>query len=290
MPTIIGEAREGSISIVRNNGRNTVRTPFTFKVRADSKDQDRLQVLACPGLPVVGETISAGYGMCIGKKGVRSALATDIWDIECEFSTEVEEGTDPQTPQQGDPIAWVPTAEIQFEVFDEVVRKDKSGTPKLFVNSAKSPFETGLTIPKTITRRDFFQFEPPTTTISQIEDRNNKVNDATYPVSGGRAAKTLLLQVRSAKIGFYYGQRCWLIDYSLKYNPDTWTLKMLDVGYSYLDSGNRKPYYDDDGQTIILGGLNGSGAKVANQSTDPAELSFERYSTLDFTTFLRFTS
>lgn len=286
MPTLIGEAREGSISIVRNNGRNTVRTPFSFIVEADADDQDRLDVLACPGLPTVGLTVSANYGICIGKKGTRRPDALRIWDVECEFSTEAEEGTDPQTPQQGDPTQWIPVAELQFEVLDEVVRKDKSGTPKLFVNSAKQAFETGLTIPKTILRRDFFQFEPISTTIDDIEDRNNKVNDATYL---GRAEKTLLLQIRGAKLGFYYGQRCWLVDYSMKYKEDTWTLKMLDVGYSYLDgSNNRKPYYDDDDQTIILGGLNGSGGKVASQNTDPAELSFERYETLGFSTFLRF--
>lgn len=285
MPSIIGnsEGRQGSVSIVRNNGRNTVRNKFHYDVLADSADQSRDVIVQTAGLPTVGLTIHPIYGFCIGLNAVRDVNRVDLWHLEFEYSTEAEEGGQ----QVGDPTVWVPVAEIQFEVFDEVVRKDKSGTPKLFVNSAHSPFEVGLTIPKTITRRDFFQFEPASTTLSTLEDRNNKVNSGTYL---GRAAKTLLLQIRSAKYGFYYGQQCWLVDYSMKYNPDTWTLKMLDVGYSYLSGGNRKPYYDDDGQTIILGALNGSGAKVATQSTDPSELSFERYETLDFSTFLRFTS
>lgn len=286
MPSIIGntEGREGRVSITRSNGRNTVRNIFYYDVLADDATQSRDQIVQAPGLPRVGLSTDAIYGGCVGLQATRDPLKSTLWHIEVEWSTEAEEGNQ----QQGDPLTWIPEAEIQFEVFDEVVRKDKSGTPKLFVNSAKSAFETGLTIPKTILRRDFFQFEPISTTIDTIEDRNNKVNTSTYL---GRAAKTLLLQVRGAKIGRYYGLRCWLVDYSMKYKADTWTLKMLDVGYSYLDgSNNRKPYMDDDNMTIVLGGLNGSGAKVATQNTDPSELSFERYETTDFSTFIRLTA
>ncbi|MGN6545929.1 MAG: hypothetical protein ACTHK7_12820 [Aureliella sp.] len=266
-----------------------MRTPFSFLVKADAIDQDRIQVAACPGLPIVGDTTISGYGMCVGKRGTRREQNPLYWDFECEFSTEVEEGTDPQTPQQqgSDPTAWIPTAELQFKVMDEVVRRDKSTIPKLWQNSAKSMFETGLTIPRTILRRDFYQFEPITTTIDQLEDRNNKINDATFL---GRDAKTLLLQIRAAKIGYYYGTRCWLVEYSMKYKEDDWRIKMLDVGYSYLDGSSprkRKPYMDDDKQTIILGGLDGFGNPVDNQETDPEILYFERYETMDFSSFIR---
>lgn len=285
MPTIIGggEGRQGSISIARSNGRNTVRNRFHYDVLADSATQSRDQIVQADGLPIVGLTVDPIYGFCIGLNANRDPVRADLWHLEYEFSTEAEEnGT-----QMGDPTQWAVIAELQFEVFDEVVRKDRSATPKLFQNSAKSAFEIGLTVPRTILRRDFTQFEPESTTIDDFEDRNNTINSATFL---GRAAKTLLLNIRSAKIGYYYGTRCWLVEYSMKYRSDTWTLKMLDVGYSYLDgSNNRKPYYDSDGQTIILGALNGSGGKVASQNTDPSELSFERYSTLDFSTFIRLT-
>jgi hypothetical protein len=53
----------------------------------------------------------------------------------------------------------------------------------------------------------------------------------------------------------------------------------------YLEGGTHKAYLDDDGN-VMLGGLNGLGAKVA-PGTAPAVLEFDMYEELAFADFLR---
>jgi hypothetical protein len=89
----------------------------------------------------------------------------------------------------------------------------------------------------------------------------------------------------SSVIGFYYGNRRRLTRYALRYNIKTWKHKRLDVGTVYLESGKLKPYLDDD-KNVILGGLDGFGAKVA-AGTKPAVREFDQYDELAFATFLR---
>jgi len=108
------------------------------------------------------------------------------------------------------------------------------------------------------------------------------VNSAEFK---GKAIKTLLCTVLSSVIGFYYGNRCRLTKYALRYNDKTWKHKRLDVGTVYLESGKLRPYLDDNGN-VILGGLNGSGAKVS-PGTKPSVLEFDQYSEVAFATFLR---
>jgi hypothetical protein len=64
-----------------------------------------------------------------------------------------------------------------------------------------------------------------------------------------------------------------------------WRHKRLDVGTVFLDGGVHKPYEDDAGN-VILGGLDGSGAKVA-PGTEPNVLEFSMYPEVNFSTFLR---
>jgi hypothetical protein len=70
----------------------------------------------------------------------------------------------------------------------------------------------------------------------------------------------------------------------LRYNAENWKQKRLDVGTVYLNTDVHKPYLDAEGN-VILGGLNGSGAKVAPGS-EPAVLEFEMYPEISFS-FLR---
>jgi hypothetical protein len=82
--------------------------------------------------------------------------------------------------------------------------------------------------------------------------------------------------------------------YSLKYNRKNWKHKRLDVGTVYIDPDGEgecgldgySPYKDCEGN-VILGGLDGSGGKVAT-GDPPAVLEFDEFDELDFNTFLRF--
>jgi len=296
MPELIGERREGAVSVRQGTGGIlNYEQDYHYLVQADHIGQNRFVIATTPGLPVVNQTQIDGLIMCKSKTAKRMDKVALLWEVTCTFSSEVQEGTDPSTPQQGDPLAWQPVAEVEFEPDEEVVRKDVDG--KAWVNSANKPFETGLVVPSLIASATFTQFESAgSLTLNGIMDRNAKVNSATY---NSFAKNTLLLFVQRATIGFFYGTRCWRIQYNMKYKdkpalpskPDTggWTIQQLDAGYQYYDGDLLKPFLDDgDTGSPYVGLLNGSGGKVADQKTgDPVFIAFKRYNKIDFNSFLR---
>ena len=278
--TILGEARPGGATIRSSGGIPILEETYIFTVQAESKNTSRIFVLSTTGLPVVGQTVSAfGISVCKTKTATRRPDRPDIWDVTCEFSSEVDERQNNQNPAT-DPVEWLPVYETKFERLQEVVTKDASGD--VIANSAGQPFATGMTRPRMLPVWEFFQFESPLITDEQIADRNETVNSDVFK---GRAAHTLLLTVPSSVIGFYFGARRRLTQYSLKYNKRNWKHKRLDVGTVFLSGGELLPYLDEDGN-VISGGLNGTGGKVAAGSP-PAVLEFEQFEEIAFADFLR---
>ena len=169
---------------------------------------------------------------------------------------------------------------------------------KAWVNSANKPFEVGLEIPKRIAASTFTQFELlSNTTVEEImQDRCDKVNETAYK---GFEKKSLLLQVDRASIGFYYGVRCWRIQYTVKYrkqdplpgdgNSGGWTIQQLDAGWHYEDdSGDLQAFKDADGNTQFVGLLDGEGGKLDDQENDdPVFIRFDQYEAVNFGSFLR---
>jgi hypothetical protein len=275
-----GETRPAQISIRSAGGIPILDETYHFLVRAESKNTSRLSVILTPGLPIVGITISSfGISVCKSKNAVRRENQPDLWDVTCEFSSEVDERQSNQDPES-DPATWVPIYETKFERLQEHATKDRSG--KAIANSAGQPFENGIIRARYIPVWEFFQFESALITDEQVIARNEVVNSDVFR---GRAAKTLLCTVMSSVVGFYFGARRRLTQYSLKYNDQTWKHKRLDVGTVFLDGGNHKPYLDDEGN-VMLGGLNGSGAKVA-VGDEPAIVEFDMFEAVAFSSFLR---
>lgn len=275
--SVIGEARQGRISIRSNGGIPSIEENYHFLVKSDDKNNSRLNIITTPGLPVVNQTVSSyGYSVCKSTDAVRRPDQPLYWDVTCVFSSEVEEGQNSQDPQS-DPTAWVPIYETKFERLQEVVTEDQSGNP--IDNSAGQPFENGITRARFIPVWEFYQFEPATVSDETIIDRNETVNSAKFK---GRSVHTLLLTVASSVIGYYYGSRVRFTRYELRYNKDNWKHKRLDVGTVYLSSGEFTPYTDSEGN-VMLGPLNGSGAKA----TTPSTLEFEMFPELNFSSFLR---
>lgn len=276
------ERRDGGGSVsTSTSGMPVLNETYHFIVRSDDKDAARIVILyQTPDLPKAGQTVSAfGFALCRNVSVERRADNPYLWDATVTFSSEVQEGQDSQDPES-DPVAWVPIYETKFERLQEVVTKDHNDVS--IANSAGQPFQVGLTIGRFIPIWEFYQFEPATVSDEELIDRNETVNEDEFK---GREAKSLLLTILSSRIGYYYGQRRRLTQYSLKYNERLWTHKRLDTGTIYLDSGNRKPYLDDDGRTVILGGLDGSGARVT-AGDPPALLEFDMYPEISFS-FLR---
>lgn len=283
MPTVQGRNRVGSCRLRSRQGMPVYEVTYSYMVLADSVYQSELQILQADGLPLVYITPEPdGVAICQSKSGTRRPESVLIWDVVCEFSSEIEEGQQSQggTPDpSSDPAVWVPVYETKYERLQEVVTKDQSGSA--IVNSAGQAFETGLTITRHIPVWEFYQFEPATVTDEDIIARCETVNSATFK---GRAAKTLLCVVLTSVIGFYYGRRLRLTQYQLKYNPRDWQHKRLDVGTQYKSGTTLLDFTSSDG-SIMLGSLNGSGAKQA-AGTAPAIRTFDQYATNTFT-FIR---
>lgn len=284
--TIIGEKREGSTRIRSNRGLATLEETYEFIVRSDNKNNSRINILTnTPNLPRVNKTVSAfGFTVCKSIDCKRRKDNPLIWDVTANFSSEVEEnqsssGENDSSDPQANPTEWIPVYETKFERLQEVVTRDLNDVS--IANSAGQPFETGLTISRFIPVWEFYQFEPSTVTDEIIIDRNETVNLNTFK---GKPAKTLLLTVMSSVIGLYYGSRRRLTQYSLRYNSREWTHKRLDLGTVFLDAGAHKAYTDSEGN-VILGGLNGSGAKVT-VGNPPSVVEFDMYPEISFA-FLR---
>ena len=279
--TILGEARPAQANIRSSGGIAVLDETYQFLVRAESKNTSRVLVLATPGLPIVGETVSAfGFSVCTSKSAVRRENQADLWDVTCEFSSEVEERNEDSDPQTN-PESWRPIYETKFERLQEIATRDADGDS--IANSAGQPFENGIIRARFIPIWELFQFEPASITDEQVLERNEVVNDGEFR---GRAEKTLLCTVMSSVIGHYYGSLRRLTRYSLRYNYKNWRHKRLDVGTVYLDGNKHLPYLDDEGN-VMLGGLDGNGAKVT-PGQPPAILSFDMYPAVDFSSFLRF--
>jgi hypothetical protein len=121
--------------------------------------------------------------------------------------------------------------------------------------------------------------------IDDLESRMDTVNSATFL---GIAAGELLLVIRKATVGVWYGKRCWKIDYALKRKRDGWKIKMLNVGYRYKTGSTPAKALFLDGGVNYLGKLQADGTKVADEvADDPSVEEFDQYEELDFNNFLR---
>jgi hypothetical protein len=278
---ILGETREGTGAIRKQGKRLVFEETYTFIVKAQSKTTSRLSILATPGIPRVGYTLSAGgFAICQNVDAARDPINPEIWRVSASFSSDVQEDTSgANESQSGDPTAWTPIAELSFETYTEPVKIDANGDP--ITNSAKQVIQGTLNATRTIVRYDFEQFEQASLDIDDIADRNEKVNSAVYD---GRAAKSLKLTVRSATLGYYYGYKVWRIAYSMAYKPDLWTAKILDIGNTYLSGGVLVEFVDAQNNRII-GNLNGAGGRAAD-GNPPAVIQKDVFQATNFN-FLR---
>ena len=279
--TILGEKREGSGSIRKQGKRLVFEEQYSYIVQASDKNATRLAVLSTPGIPRVGLTLSAGgFAICQSVDCNRDPVNPVIWHVTANFASDVQEDTSgANESQSGDPTVWQPIAELSFETYTEPRKVDANGNQ--IVNSAGQVLQGTLNITRTLVRYDFEQFEPSSTDIDDIADRNEKVNSGTFQ---GKSAKTLKLTVRSASLGYYYGYKVWRIAYSMVYKPDTWQVKLADIGNSYLSGGVLVPFEDSE-KNRIVGNLNGSGGKVTD-GDPPATLTKDIFEAISFS-FLR---
>ena len=291
MPTLEGERREGSCSLATRGGLPVYEEQYHYIVKADSVTQERVEIIATPGLPTPGpngSTTANGFAVCTTLNATRREANALYWDVTATFTSEVDEGIGattlvPGTPQQTSPTEWVPVYETKMERTQEVVAKDIDGVA--VANSAGFAFETGLTIGRYIPIWDLYQFEPDTVTDEDIIDRNETTNEVTFK---GKAAGTLLLTVVDSVIWRYLGQRVRLTRYEVRFNERNWKHKRYDVGPQYLDvvalNIVAKDFLSADGSPMLGNLLQGGQGNVGDP---PNVLEFTIYNELDFHDFLR---
>lgn len=248
---ISGERREGDVQLSTKKGLLTVNETYNYFVQTDNKWVDRFNVLTTPGLPIPGVTISpSNLGVCKSMNAERMENQPLIWKVTATFSSEIEDNSGGGSPGT-DPEAWVPVRETHLEPYEEVMLVDKDN--KKFVNGAGLPYEAGIPTPKDNIRWDFFQFESPLVTDEIVSTRNNKLNDAAFK---GKAKHTLLLKVRRSTLGWYYGKRRRLTEYSLTWKEDNWHTKLANWGDTFMKGGKVYPYiYKSDKNTVVKGPL-----------------------------------
>lgn len=272
--------REGSAKIRSSKGTPVYECSYSYIVVATTVDEDYLDVLSTAGLPIVGVTVEpTGFAICTSKVGTRRAENPKIWDIVCDFSSEIEDTSGSGGDPSSDPETWVPIYETKFERYQEIVTRDFAGNA--ITNSAGQTFANGMTIGRYLPVWEFYQIEASSVSDETIIARTEVVNSSTFK---GRAAKTLLCTVLSSVIGRYYGQLRRLTQYQLKYKAEKWTHKRADVGTLRLNTSGDLVPYEVDGM-VVNGNLDGSGAAVAD-GDPPAILEFEMFNPVSFS-FLR---
>lgn len=284
MPSeIIGEKRGGSGSVKRGDSSSLVFTSsVTFLVVTDSKSVTREEVLLqTPGLPIVGLLYGPYQLVCTSKSCTRSEVNPLYWDVVCEFESNKEDQKQDQNNPSENPTTWIPVFKVDsFTTKEKVITKDRtSPTPKTISNSAETPFETPLTETKTLAQFSFVQFENASQDLLTIMNRNDCVNKTSF---AGRDARTLLLELTGAELGYFGGYQAWRVAYRCTYDPDTHDVKMLDVGPVTL-AGQR--CVDANGIPII-GNLDGSGNQKA-AGLAPYEITFRIKREIEFADFIR---
>lgn len=277
-----GQRREGSGRVRKNGKRLVYEESWRAFYLAEDADMRRDQVLQAAGVPRVGLTVSpGGYAVCESVDADRDPGEPKLWHLSMDFSSDVQE--DPSganESQSGDPTTWIPIASANFETYQWYSVEDRNGNA--FANSAGTPFTSSLPLPRTLIRYDFEQFEPPSTKLDAISERNESINSAEFL---GKAARTLRLTVKEATLGFYYGYKVWRVAYSLLYKKDDWKHKVYDIGPHYLDGGGdpvafkTKPPFEQP----YFGFLTSSGTASAT----PTIKEFDIFEEKNFSDFLR---
>lgn len=280
--TVRGQKREGSGRVRKSKDTLLFEETYSFSVYTDDLATTRLQVLSASGIPVIGQTLSAGgRAVCISLSAERNPANAYEWNVTAEFSSEVEEDSSGSDAGQGtNPTDWIPIAEMSFETYQFYRQFDINKKP--YVNSAGFPFSGGIPETKTIAKFDFDQFEASTLKLEDIIDRNETVNLGSFL---GKPQMTWKLSITNAKLGFYYGYKCWRISYSLAYNPETWIVEICDKGPYFWQAGKKIPFSTVAPQQNHVGLLNGQGGP-APQNT-PSYITFEQNRKLRFSDFIK---
>ncbi len=170
------------------------------------------------GVPVLGSPFPADpFSLAISKDVTSEPESPNVWYVTVEYSREGNPLLDPWQ------IDW------DFTTFTVAAVKDRTGAG--IVNAAGFPFDPPIEIENrrftlSLTRN------VATWSLSQAIDYSNAINDTAILIGNKNfAAKTLKCNAWKASAFEYLGQRYWRESLVIEYNPDTWVLKVANVGF-----------------------------------------------------------
>lgn len=293
MPAILGKQRgmQGGVKQT-NDGFAEYETTWVYKVQADSKDQTEQTILSTQGLPITGfSAIGVGpFGtaaICVSKNAVQDKINATIWDVTCVFSTAAQRTQNQQSEaeQNADPTQWVPQVKYFSEEIETVLFKDFNDDP--ITNPVGELFADPITTPIMITGMRFVQYETGID-FATIVARSNKANSATFQTA---EPHYLLCKIEDADYVFRNGILCWAVQYAIRYHPQTWKEPRLRVGSGYFATANTpltfKLFEDTSAAPKGYGLLNSDGTQKSGMPSSTDFDEFQRFDTIDFSTFLR---
>ena len=299
--SLIGREPGGSIGIQLSDGKISVGESDVYIVQSTIRNEAKLTVLMCSGLPIIGITTTAAGAVCSGLDAVQEKKQPHIWRVTTKFTAEPSQTEDPGSPGGG-PLTWIPIWKGVLETEDDFTEIDASG--RRIVNSAGVWFAEPIARKRKICATAFTQYEDPSLTIDEIMDRTETVNDDDF---NGVPKWRLKLIVKEFEKGFVSDVECWKIKYECRYKKGLpgsnymewdgsdyvvasdysgWRELRLDVSSHQLVSGQLVPCRDQEKRPIANGFLDGAGVQMAPGS-NPKAVAFDRLPEIDFSSFLR---
>ena len=278
MPSILGDSLvdDGGIdsTISYDTGQGLSVKDFTLKysIRADDLSQREDDILATIGLPEIMTYLRGAY--CVRKAAVERNAAALLWEVSCDFSSDVSQAEDPEEPpdQRVARVSWT------TEELDEVIEYDAI-TGKNIVNAAEQQIiATGKTlIPVLQIRRwERYPFNP-----NLFLNYANHVN--TNPFLGAPAGSALLKPMEAAEPqnmnGILYTDVTYRIAFRIRniifegleftafgvpvvfqpviganIPPDAWKMRLLNEGTKERDAAGQplKAAEDEKGNKITV--------------------------------------
>ena len=196
------------------------------------------------------------------------------WLLTCEYEVYLE------VPE--DPLLARPKIQYGSNRFQTTILFDQDGNP--IVNSAfdffeESPEKDDSRNLMTIVRNEA-KYDP-----SLTRGCRNTINNA--PWFGEPKFTWKCLDVTGQMVLDSFGNNYWEVTYEYENKPETWVLKLLDVGYNSIDltDGKRVQIRDKENHPLTAPRPLNSDGTAKNEDDLPDELEFHTYPEIDFTIF-----
>lgn len=236
-------------------------------------DQGQVYLLAAASLP--GRFDPHPTLLLATARRIRIKQLTEspfFWRVTITYSSEPINKEDKDTEENEDPLDRPPRISIDREQFEIPVFEDREG--EAILNSAGDPYIDPIVWPAS--RKRYNVVYNAAAIPTWHDDLEGKTNDGNVTITKGATAKTydedqlLYMPGPISDLKEENGVAYMEIGFSLLVKRETWTVRMLDNGYQYLDSGTKKVIVIEGDRPTDPQLLDGSGGLLASPSPSTA--------------------